>query len=583
MSSTTHFGIRLRSLAAIAVAGLLAAAIPAGAATTISITGVSCPSATISLGTTTDTVACATASAAPGAPIVTGITKGDGTIEVAFTQASTGGTPSSYTLQCIYNAFHHAKVGAASPLALGGLTDSATLTDYACTLTATNSVGSSASTNVNLAGTVAAPTLTLVAGSNSATATLTAADGGSAVVDYTVTCTDGTNTFFVDSSSSQFIIPGLTNDTSYICTATATNSAGVTSSAGSGVPVIPVPGTPPGAPTIGTPTAGSGSISVAFTAPSSTGTVSTGGAATITSYTATCGSQTGTGTSSPITVSGLTNGTAYTCTVRATNSANLTGPASAASASTTPAAGTPPTAPTIGTPTAGSGSISVAFTAPSSAGTTPTGAATISSYTATCGSYTGTGTSSPITVSGLTNGTAYTCTVTATNSYGLTGPASAASASTTPVAGPVCSPPSGWTCDYQPYSMNKFGTPAVAYQYDVNTARQYWFSAAAGKIQVHPVVFNSSYYTSASAYVQANQYTNNTNNRDIVISSTPGSMTPVGTSCSSLNKPMQSTIYISFAGAAGYCSLTKGQTYYVNVKANSASLPVDYLLYEASM
>ena len=65
----------------------------------------------------------------------------------------------------------------------------------------------------------------------------------------------------------------------------------------------------------------------------------TGG--TPTSYTATSspGGFTGTGASSPVTVSGLTNGTAYTFTVTATNS-NGTSPSSSASSSFTPVAPT---------------------------------------------------------------------------------------------------------------------------------------------------------------------------------------------------------------------------------------------------
>ena len=90
-----------------------------------------------------------------------------------------------------------------------------------------------------------------------------------------------------------------------------------------------------------------------------------------------------------------------------------------------------PGAPTIGTATdtGAGGAVSVAFTAPTFAGIP----ATITSYTVTSspGGFTGTGASSPITVSGLTDGTAYTFTVTATNASG-TGPASAASNSATP-------------------------------------------------------------------------------------------------------------------------------------------------------
>ena len=77
----------------------------------------------------------------------------------------------------------------------------------------------------------------------------------------------------------------------------------------------------PGAPTIGTATAGAASVSVAFTAPACTGSAS------ISAYTAisTPGCITGSGASSPITVSGLTNCTAYTFRVRATSSLTISG------------------------------------------------------------------------------------------------------------------------------------------------------------------------------------------------------------------------------------------------------------------
>jgi len=94
-------------------------------------------------------------------------------------------------------------------------------------------------------------------------------------------------------------------------------------------------GSIPGAPTIGTATAGDGQASVSFTAPAFDG------GSAITSYTATStpGSFTGTMTqagSGTITVTGLTNGTAYTFTVKATN-ANGTGASSAVSNAVTPA------------------------------------------------------------------------------------------------------------------------------------------------------------------------------------------------------------------------------------------------------
>jgi trimeric autotransporter adhesin len=179
----------------------------------------------------------------------------------------------------------------------------------------------------------------------------------------------------------------------------------------------------PDAPTVGTVTVSGTTATVPFTAPANDG------GSTITNYVATSnpGALTGSGGTSPLTVTGLTPGVAYTFTVAAVNSVG-TGSSSSASNSVTPA--TVPGAPTIGTATAGDASASVTFTAPAS-----NGGSAITGYTVTSspGGITATGTSSPINVTGLTNGTAYTFTVTATNAIG-TSAASAATSAVTPAA-----------------------------------------------------------------------------------------------------------------------------------------------------
>jgi hypothetical protein len=92
-----------------------------------------------------------------------------------------------------------------------------------------------------------------------------------------------------------------------------------------------------------------------------------------------------------------------------------------------------PDAPTIGTATPGNAQASVAFTPPAW-----DGGSVITGYTATStpGGLTGTSTGSPIVVPGLSNGTAYTFTVHATNAQGNSAE-SAASSACTPDAGYV--------------------------------------------------------------------------------------------------------------------------------------------------
>lgn len=93
-----------------------------------------------------------------------------------------------------------------------------------------------------------------------------------------------------------------------------------------------------------------------------------------------------------------------------------------------PFAPTVPCAPTIGTATPGIGRATISFT-PACDGGSP-----ITSFTATCTagvfSASASGPASPITVTGLTNNTTYSCSVTATNTVGTSAPSAPVSVTT---------------------------------------------------------------------------------------------------------------------------------------------------------
>jgi hypothetical protein len=268
------------------------------------------------------------------------------------------------------------------------------------------------------------------AGIGSATVSFTkpAQTGCSAITSYVVTSSPGGNQAVLDvtgsaASTFQVTVPGLTAGTAYTFRVAAVNATGAGSPSAPSNSVTPV--AVPGAPSVATAVAGNAQANVSWLAPSSNG------GASITGYTVTSapGAKTCTWASGPLacTVTGLTNGTTYTFTVTAT-SVNGTGPPSSPSNAVTPV--TVPSAPAAPSALGGDGRAIVSWVAPSSNGGTPvTGYTVVSSP----GGHTCTWTSGPLAcaVDGLTNGTAYTFTVRATNAVGP-GPMSPASTPVVP-------------------------------------------------------------------------------------------------------------------------------------------------------
>jgi hypothetical protein len=362
----------------------------------------------------------------PDAPVIGTATASNAQASISFSPPDTdGGSPiTGYTVTSDLGGF--TANGISSPITMTGLTNGTT---YTFTVTATNSVGTgaaSAASNSATPITVPDPPTGLTPTSGNAQVSLSwtapANDGGSAITDYVMEYEltgSGLWSIFAEgtSTATNGTVTGLVNGTSYDFEVAAVNAAGQGSPSAS---VTAVPVTVPDAPTNASATFGNAQAIISFSVPD------TNGGSPITGYTVTSnpGGFTGTGTSSPITVTGLTNGTAYTFTVAATNAVGI-GASSSPSNSVTPA--TVPNPPTSVSAVAGNTQAIISFTTPSS-----DGGSAITGYTVTdnTDTYSATGTSSPITVTGLTNGDAYTFTVTATNAVG-TGAASTPSNSVT--------------------------------------------------------------------------------------------------------------------------------------------------------
>ena len=230
------------------------------------------------------------------------------------------------------------------------------------------------------------------------------------------------------------ITGGLTKGSTYTLTVAATNSTGTGASSGSSGNMTTW--TEPGAPTIGTATeVDATTATIAFTAGTTGGTP-------ILDYTATAYISgvatlvTATGTTSPITVTGLTQGTTYTFKVTARNSVG-TGTASNASNTVQPAdKPSKPTAPTVSTSTTytADGRVTITFTAPYDGGTTILDYSFVSNPATTTQTVTQAGGGTYL-FTGLVKGTAYTFSYAARNRIG-TSTYSDASSSITPLTVP---------------------------------------------------------------------------------------------------------------------------------------------------
>lgn len=261
----------------------------------------------------------------PDAPDDVMATAGDGQATVAFDAPFDGGYPiDSYTVTSSPGGYSAAGTG--SPLVVGGLTNGVA---YRFTVRAVSSMGASTQSVASADVTPkAAQTITFTNPGTQTfgtTPTLTATASSSLPVTFasgtTGVCTiDGSGQLTFVAAGTCTIDADQAGDDMYAAAPRVSQSFLVEAVA-------------PGAPAIASVTAGDGQAVVHFTAPAVTG------GAAITGYTVASnpGGFTASGATAPITVTGLSNGTAYTFTVTATNSAG-TGAPSSASGSVVPVA-----------------------------------------------------------------------------------------------------------------------------------------------------------------------------------------------------------------------------------------------------
>jgi hypothetical protein len=213
---------------------------------TFIVTGTTADGCIYTSPTSTTVSGAVTTVVAPGIPTISTATAGDAKVTVSVAAATTGGTPTSYTVTAspAVTGGTCTVTGASGSCDVTGLSNG---TEYTFTATATNTGGTSAasapSTPVTPVTVPGAPTIGAVAaaGPTSATVAFTApaSNGGSTINTYTATSTPGGFTATA-STAGTITVTGLTLGTSYTFTVTATNATGTSAPSAESGSVTPV-------------------------------------------------------------------------------------------------------------------------------------------------------------------------------------------------------------------------------------------------------------------------------------------------------------------------------------------------------
>ena len=365
-----------------------------------------------------------TAATVPAVPTLQSISRpiAGSSLSVSYAANDNGGLPINSLQYRLDGGTWTAGSCCSSPLLIGGLTNGVA---YSVEIRLGNSDGySTASTAVSAtpAAVPAAPTISYIskptAGGQLSIAFTSGSSNGAVISTYEYSLNGGTT--WVSRSdggntSSPILVSSLTNGTTYLIKVRAVNSQG---SGAASSTISAFPATIPGAPSISRLEPASSSLGIIFSPPASNG------GAAITNYEfsidggLTWTTRSPASTSSPWTIGGLVDGTSYSVQLRAVNGQG-SGNISVAASGTPASLPSNPVISSIDVPITGR-SLWVNFSTPSNDG----GSSIVTyQYSINGGSSwlsrtDGQTTSSPLKISGLTNGNSYSISIRATNIRG---------------------------------------------------------------------------------------------------------------------------------------------------------------------
>jgi hypothetical protein len=412
----------------------------------------------------------------PSPPTALVATPSNAQIIVSFSNGDTGGrdiTNYQYSLDGSNYALFSPPI-TSSPAIVTGLSNG---TSYSVYLKAVTSFGSSIPAGPVTANpvTLPSPPTALVATPSNAQIRISfsnADTGGRAITNYEYSL-DGSNyaLFSPPITSSPVIVTGLSNGTSYSVYLQAVTSFGSSTPAG---PVTAIPVTLPSPPTALVATPSNAQISISFSNGDTGGTP-------ITNYRySTDGSNYALFsppiTSSPAIVTGLSNGTLYTVYLKAVNAVGTS--IGFASASANPV--TYPSPPTALVATPSNAQIRISFS------NADTGGRAITNYEysldgSTYSLFSPAITSSPVIVTGLSNGTSYSVYLQAVTSFGSSTPAGPVTAIPVTLPSPptaLVATPSNAQISISFSNGDTGGTPITNYRYSTDGSNYALFSPA---------------------------------------------------------------------------------------------------------